>query len=140
MCRSSLVRTKSSFVISSFSNVPRNAAAFWSAHSWADSPCSAALSLTYILTLAATLHAFRGGRPLLQVGAAYPVATAIAKLAPTPGGLGALESAMIAGLTGFGLPAGEAVSATLAFRLATFWLPILPGWASMGWMQRNGEI
>ena len=47
---------------------------------------------------------------------------------------------MIAGLTGFGLGAGAAVSATLAFRLATFWLPILPGWLAFGWMQRNDEV
>ncbi len=23
---------------------------------------------------------------------------------------------------------------------ATFWLPILPGWAALGWMQRRGEL
>ena len=47
---------------------------------------------------------------------------------------------MIAGLTGFGLDSGVAVSATLTFRLATFWLPILPGWAVLRWMERNDEL
>ena len=77
---------------------------------------------------------------LPQTGAAYLGAVVIATLAPTPGGLGAFESALIAGLTGFGLASGIAVSATLTFRLATFWLPILPGWFAFGWMQRNQEL
>jgi undecaprenyl-diphosphatase len=32
------------------------------------------------------------------------------------------------------------VSAVLTFRLATFWLPILPGWFTVGWMERNDEV
>jgi undecaprenyl-diphosphatase len=35
---------------------------------------------------------------------------------------------------------GPAVGAVLAFRLATFWLPILPGWFTFAWMERNGEL
>jgi glycosyltransferase 2 family protein len=50
-------------------------------------------------------------------------------------GLGALEAALIAGLTGFGLAGGPAVAAVLSFRLMTFGLPILPGWFSLAWMQ-----
>ena len=101
---------------------------------------SAGLSIAYVIAIATSVEAFGGGLDLAQIGAAYLVAVAIATLAPTPGGLGALESALIAGLTGFGLGAGAAVSATLAFRLATFWLPILPGWLAFGWMQRNDEV
>ena len=47
---------------------------------------------------------------------------------------------MIAGLTGFGLDGAVAVSATLTFRLATFWLPILPGWLSFQALQRRNLI
>jgi uncharacterized membrane protein YbhN (UPF0104 family) len=47
---------------------------------------------------------------------------------------------MIAGMTGFGLADGVAVSATLTFRLATFWLPLLPGWVALGAMQRRDEL
>jgi uncharacterized membrane protein YbhN (UPF0104 family) len=43
-------------------------------------------------------------------------------------------------VTGFGLPDGVAVSSVLTFRLATFWLPILPGWPALEWMQRNDEV
>jgi glycosyltransferase 2 family protein len=101
---------------------------------------SAAISLAYIAAMACSIQAFGGGLTLAQIGAAYLAAVALATLAPTPGGLGALEAALIAGFTGFGLADGVAVSATLTFRLATFWLPIVPGWLTLGWMQRNGEL
>jgi glycosyltransferase 2 family protein len=101
---------------------------------------SAALSLAYIAGLAAAVAAFGGDLAFPQVGTAYLAGSAIASLAPTPGGLGAVESALIAGLTGYGLSDGLAVSAVLTFRLATFWLPILPGWILVGWMERHREL
>ena len=101
---------------------------------------SAGITLGYVAVIVCTVEAFGGNLTVAEIGAAYLGAVALATFAPTPGGLGALESAMIAGLTAFGLPAGAAVSATLTFRLATFWLPILPGWFTFGWMQRNDEL
>ncbi len=101
---------------------------------------SAGLSLAYVAGLAAAVAAFGGDLAFPQVGTAYLAGSAIAALAPTPGGLGAVESALIAGLTGYGLSDGLAVSAVLTFRLATFWLPILPGWWLAGWMERHREL
>jgi uncharacterized membrane protein YbhN (UPF0104 family)/tRNA A-37 threonylcarbamoyl transferase component Bud32 len=101
---------------------------------------SLGISLTYVVAMACAVEAFGGGLAFVEIGAAYLVAVAIATLAPTPGGLGALESALIAGLVGFGLDSGAAVSSVLTFRLATFWLPLLPGWLALGWMQRNEEL
>jgi glycosyltransferase 2 family protein len=101
---------------------------------------TAAMSLTYVVAVLAAVQMFGGGLTFPQVGAAYLGAITIATFAPTPGGLGAVEAAMIAALTGFGLSGGAAVSSVLAFRLATFWLPILPGWVLFTWMQRHGEL
>ena len=101
---------------------------------------SALLSLTLVGAVACCVQAFGGDLAFAQVGAAYLVAVAISAIAPTPGNLGAIEAAMIAGLTGFGLADGVAVSATLTFRLATFWLPLLPGWFAMEVMQRRDEL
>jgi glycosyltransferase 2 family protein len=101
---------------------------------------SAMVSVTYVVAVFFAVEMFGGGLSFAQVGAAYLGAITIATFAPTPGGLGAVESAMIAALAGFGLSGGSAVSAVLAFRLATFWLPILPGWVLFTWMQRRGEL
>lgn len=101
---------------------------------------SSLITLSYLVALVFSVEAFGGGIAIAQVGAAYLGAAAIANIAPTPGGLGPLEAAMIAALTGFGLEAGVAISAVLLFRLATFWLPIAPGWFTFMWMERRGEI
>ena len=77
-------------------------------------------------------HAEGGLRP----GAVYLVASLIAAASPTPGGLGAIEVATIAGLTGIGVSSGAAVSAVIIYRLATYWLPVLPGWLSWRLLQR----
>jgi uncharacterized membrane protein YbhN (UPF0104 family) len=91
---------------------------------------SALITLTYIGALAASVEAFGGGPGFVPIGAVYLAAAALAAVAPTPGGLGPFEAALIAGLTGIGMTSGLAVSAVLLFRLATYWLPVAPGWLS----------
>jgi uncharacterized membrane protein YbhN (UPF0104 family) len=101
---------------------------------------SVGVTLTYILALVATVAAFGSGLSFPQVGAAYLVAAALGSVAPTPGGLGAFEAALLAALTGYGMPNGRAVAAVLTFRLLTFWLPVLPGWVTFNQMQRREEL
>ena len=91
---------------------------------------SVLITLAYIGALAASAQAFGGGPGVVLIGAVYLAAAAIAAAAPSPGGLGAIEAALVAGLTGVGMHAGPAVSAVLLYRLATYWLPIAPGWLS----------
>ena len=71
-----------------------------------------------------------------QTGAGSVVGAAI----PTPGGIGAIEAAMAAGLTAAGLPGSIAVSAVLIYRTATFWIPIPIGWVSLTYLQRKGAL
>ena len=59
---------------------------------------------------------------------------------PHPGGLGAIEAALVAGLTGIGIARGPAVSAVLTYRLATYWLPVLPGWICLRILQKRDYI
>jgi len=101
---------------------------------------SALVTLAYIGGLAASVQAFGGGPGIAAIGAVYLGAAAIAAASPTPGGLGTIEAALIAGLTGVGLGAGAAVSAVLTYRLATYWLPVLPGWYALRLLQRRDYI
>ena len=96
--------------------------------------------MTYMLALYFSIAAFGGGLPLATVGAVYLVGAAVATAAPTPGGLGALEAALIGGLVAAGLENAVAVPAVFLFRLATFWLPILPGWLCFPWLQRREYV
>jgi undecaprenyl-diphosphatase len=101
---------------------------------------STGVTLAYIAALAAAVAAYDGGLSVAQVGAVYLGASVIAAAAPTPGGLGALEAALVAGLTGAGMASGPAVAAVLSYRLATYWLPILPGWLSFRVLERRGLV
>jgi undecaprenyl-diphosphatase len=97
---------------------------------------SALVTLAYIGGLVASVEAFGASASIAQMGAVYLGASLIAAASPTPGGLGAIEAALIAGLTGIGISSGAAVSAVLTYRLATYWLPVLPGWLSWRLLQR----
>jgi glycosyltransferase 2 family protein len=101
---------------------------------------SAAITVTYALALACCLAAFDAHLPLAGTVAVYLAAVAVASISPTPGGLGAMEAALVAGLTAIGAAAGPAVAGVLAFRLLTFWLPILPGWLAYRTLRANGTL
>jgi uncharacterized protein (TIRG00374 family) len=101
---------------------------------------SALVTLCYAFGLVYCVEAFGGGVPVAAIIAAYLVGAAIAQVAPTPGGIGAVEAALITGLTAAGLDKEAAVPAVFLFRLITFWLPILPGWLAFHWLQRTDRI
>ena len=101
---------------------------------------SSLITLAYIGGLAASVEAFGGGVGFAALAVVYLGASAIAAASPTPGGLGAIETALIAGLTGVGMSSGAAVSAVLTYRLSTYWLPVIPGWVCLRVLQRRDYL
>ena len=101
---------------------------------------AAAANAAYGFALFGAVAAFGSAPPPLGVLVVYLVAATIAAIAPTPGGLGAMEAALVAGLTRLAIPGGQAVAATLAFRLATFWLPLAVGFIVLQRARRRGWI
>jgi undecaprenyl-diphosphatase len=101
---------------------------------------AATLTLLYIAALVFSVEAFGGGASVASIGVVFLVGSAISSAAPTPGGIGAVEAALIAGLTAVGVDREEAVPAVFLFRIATFWLPVLPGWLMFVWLQRRGDL
>ena len=97
---------------------------------------SALVTLAYVGGLVASVEAFGGGASIAKIGAVYMASAVVAAFTPTPGGVGGFEAAAIAGLTGIGISSGAAVSAVVIYRLATYWLPVLPGWLSWRLLQR----
>ena len=98
------------------------------------------LSLCYILCLAACVAAFGRSVPIAKIGVVYLTGSAIGSIVPTPGGLGAVEAALTAGLTAAGVPGAAAVYAVLLFRLLTFWLPVPFGWAALNYLERKQAL
>ncbi|HEX5643480.1 MAG TPA: lysylphosphatidylglycerol synthase transmembrane domain-containing protein, partial [Thermoleophilia bacterium] len=101
---------------------------------------SAVLTLAYIAAFVLSVEAFGGGVGIASIGVVYLVGSAVSSVAPTPGGIGAVEAALIAGLTAVGLEREIAVPAVFLFRIATFWLPIVPGWIMFFVLQRRGDL
>jgi glycosyltransferase 2 family protein len=101
---------------------------------------SLVVTLAYIVSLACATNAFDAGVGIAQVGAVYLGSSILAAAAPTPGGLGAMEAALVAGFTAIGVDGAIAVAAVLSYRLATYWLPILPGWISFHLLERRSYI
>src|SRR6266516_2050096 len=91
----------------------------------------------YILCLAACIQALGGSASLASIAVVYLTGSALGSAVPTPGGLGAVEAALSAGLTAAGLPGSTAVSAVLLFRTLTFWLPVPVGWGAFNYLERH---
>jgi uncharacterized membrane protein YbhN (UPF0104 family) len=94
----------------------------------------------YVLALDASLRAFSASLALPTLIVVYLVASTVGSAAPTPGGLGAVEAALIGGLTATGVPVAAALTAVLAFRAVTFWLPAPIGWVAFVGLQRRQRI
>ena len=98
------------------------------------------LTIFFVVCLDACVRAFGGSLSFAAVAIVFLAGNAIGSAAPTPGGLGAVEGALSLGLTLSGLTYEVATSAVLLFRLLTFWLPVLPGWASFTYLQRHEAL
>ncbi|MFF7232372.1 flippase-like domain-containing protein [Streptomyces sioyaensis] len=100
------------------------------------------LTAANVMCLDASIRAFGGGDKITyaSIAVAFLAGNALGSAAPTPGGVGAVEGALIAGLTVAGLAADIAFPAVLLFRLLVFWLPVLPGWLAFNYLTRKGEI
>lgn len=103
---------------------------------------SGSLGLTAALTVSlwASVRALGGTASLLPVGIVLLVGSALGSTVPTPGGVGGVEGAMVAGLVATGLSADVAVPAVLLFRLVTFWLPMPLGAVALVWLRRAGHL
>lgn len=70
----------------------------------------------------------------------YMTANTVASASPTPGGVGAIEAALVTVLTGIGVPSGQALSTVMVFRIFTYWLPTLPAYVAFTRVRRTGLI
>lgn len=100
----------------------------------------AAITLGMAGALWASVEAFGGGTTFVTVTIVTMIGGTLASAAPTPGGVGAVEAALIGGLAAFGLPATIAVPSVLLYRVLTCWLPVFCGWPTMRWLASKDMI
>jgi uncharacterized protein (TIRG00374 family) len=100
----------------------------------------AATTLGMALALWASIEAFGGDTSFVTVTVVTMVGGTLASAAPTPGGVGAVEAALIGGLAAFGVPTAIAVPSVLLYRVLTCWLPVFIGWPIMRWLTKKDMI
>jgi uncharacterized protein (TIRG00374 family) len=79
------------------------------------------------LALVAALYAVGAGPKLSVVLLAYGAGAVLGMIPITPGGLGFVEAGLVATLALAGIAGEQALLATLAYRIASYWLPLPAG-------------
>ncbi|HEY3438589.1 MAG TPA: lysylphosphatidylglycerol synthase transmembrane domain-containing protein, partial [Actinotalea sp.] len=99
------------------------------------------MTLGYLGAFDACLAAFGYQLSPIDLAVIYLFGNAAGALAPSPGGLGAVEGALITGLSGPGhVPLAIATSVVVLFRALTYWGRAPFGWLAMRVLQRSGEL
>jgi uncharacterized protein (TIRG00374 family) len=98
------------------------------------------MSVGYVLAFYAALQAFGQVLNPVDVAVIFLVGNTVGALVPTPGGLGGVEGALIAGLSAAGVPVAIATSATLLFRIVTYWIRVPLGWLAMKALEARHDL
>ena len=97
-----------------------------------------ALALAFAMSVMAV-----PGVPTGSVGsliALYLLGATAGAAVPMPAGVGSTEAALIAALATVHIPAAQAATGVLLFRIMTFWAPVPAGVLSTRWLRRRGGL
>jgi uncharacterized membrane protein YbhN (UPF0104 family) len=94
----------------------------------------------FALTLGAACHAYGVHLLLIQLLVINMTASALSGLIPVPGGVGAAEAGLTAGLVAMGVDESTAFAIALTHRLCTNYLPPIWGYFSLQWLQRKDYV
>jgi glycosyltransferase 2 family protein len=96
--------------------------------------------LCYALALGATCLAYGVHLNVAELVFVNTSASVLSSVIPSPGGIGAAEAAITAGLVAMGVDESTAFAIALTQRLSTFYLPPIWGYFSLRWLERHGYV
>jgi glycosyltransferase 2 family protein len=99
-----------------------------------------ASELLYALSLGATCLAYGVELDFAQLVFVNTGASVLSSVIPTPGGIGAAEASLSAGLIAMGVDEPTAFAIAITQRLWTFYLPPIWGFGSLKWLSRRGYV
>jgi uncharacterized membrane protein YbhN (UPF0104 family) len=99
--------------------------------------CAVAITACYAAGLAVACLAFSYSLSPAALMVTLSFGVAAASALPTPGGIGAAEAGIFAGLHNYGLPTADALSIAILYRIITFWLPMIGGLGGIYLLHRN---
>ena len=89
--------------------------------------CSMCLTTANVLCLWLCLNAVQADVTFVTALLVFSFGVALGTATPTPGGLGGVETGLVAGLIAYHVEGETALAAVLLFRLLSFWLPLAAG-------------
>jgi uncharacterized membrane protein YbhN (UPF0104 family)/tRNA A-37 threonylcarbamoyl transferase component Bud32 len=98
------------------------------------------VEVLYALTLGAAALAYGVHLSFAQLVLVNAAASAFSSLIPTPGGVGAAEASLTAGLVAMGVDSSTAFAIAFTQRLCRYYLPPIWGYFSMQWLERKAYI
>ncbi|ROR43608.1 lysylphosphatidylglycerol synthase transmembrane domain-containing protein [Kitasatospora cineracea] len=99
------------------------------------------VSMCFVLCLYCCTRAVGQYPGFNAVAVGFLAGNAAGNVVPTPGGVGGVEGLMSFMLATTGhIDNAGALAAVMLFRILTFMLPVLPGWAAFAWLQRRRAI
>jgi glycosyltransferase 2 family protein len=96
--------------------------------------------MSTIIAFVLSCRAFDVDVGFIELGALYMVANTVASAVPTPGGVGAIEAALVFVLLSTGVDEATAWAAVLLFRLVNYWFPTIPGLVGLRISERRELI
>jgi uncharacterized protein (TIRG00374 family) len=97
----------------------------------------AVAKLSTIFAFVWSCRAFDVDLAFVELGALYMVANTVASAVPTPGGVGAIEAALVFMLTSAQVDDATAWAVVVLFRLINYWLPTVPGYLALKVSERR---
>jgi uncharacterized protein (TIRG00374 family) len=98
------------------------------------------MEVLFALALDAACRAYGVDLALSQLIVVNVVSSTLAALVPVPGGIGAAEAALAAGLVAMGVSEPTAFAIALTHRLCTYYTPPIWGYFSLRWLRRTGYV
>jgi uncharacterized protein (TIRG00374 family) len=95
--------------------------------------CLTAANVACLWCSVLAVHSSLGFVPVLLI---FSFGLALGTITPTPGGIGGIESGLVAGLVAYRLDASIALIAVLFYRLISFWLMLVAGAGAFMYAQR----
>lgn len=102
--------------------------------------CAMLNTLLHAVALALVMRAFSVSLPLESVLIILSGGVLAATITPTPGGVLGAEAGITAVLVAYGIDSGVALAIALSYRLASYWLPIVPGIFAFLYIQKKRYI
>ncbi len=99
-----------------------------------------ATQVLFALTLGAACHAYGVDLTLAQLMLVNMAASALSSLVPVPGGIGAAEAGITAGLVAVGVDQDTAFAIAITHRLCTYFLPPIWGYFALKWLQHRAYV